>query len=91
MIAHIERVFSTHIVMLQCQRCMLEAGGKVRENWQVTKQVILAFVLGKYEDKVLCDVVPIEATHILLGRIWKYDWKVTHDEITNKFTFVHRG
>ncbi|RDX62360.1 hypothetical protein CR513_59316, partial [Mucuna pruriens] len=34
----------------------------------VTKQVSPTFVLGKYEDVVLCDVIPIEATHILLGR-----------------------
>ncbi|RDX80941.1 hypothetical protein CR513_38448, partial [Mucuna pruriens] len=26
------------------------------------------FTLGKYSDEILCDVVPMEATHILLGR-----------------------
>ncbi|RDX79859.1 hypothetical protein CR513_39667, partial [Mucuna pruriens] len=34
----------------------------------VIKQESLAFMLGKYEDEVLCDVVPIQATHILFGR-----------------------
>ncbi|RDY05033.1 hypothetical protein CR513_11175, partial [Mucuna pruriens] len=34
----------------------------------ITNQVSLAFTLGKYSDEVLCDVVPIEATHILLER-----------------------
>ncbi|RDY11584.1 hypothetical protein CR513_03734, partial [Mucuna pruriens] len=34
----------------------------------VTKQVSLAFTLDKYEDEVLCNVVPMEATHIFLGR-----------------------
>jgi len=29
-----------------------------------------AFSIGKYKDDVLCDVVPMEATHILLGRPW---------------------
>jgi len=26
----------------------------------VNKQVLITFVIGKYKDKVLCDVVPIE-------------------------------
>jgi len=42
----------------------------------VNKQVLLAFSIGKYKDEVLCDValteacdvVLMEATHILLGR-----------------------
>jgi len=33
----------------------------------VNKQVLIAFSIGKYKDEVLCDVVPMEATHILLG------------------------
>ncbi|KAL2584412.1 hypothetical protein AAZV13_14G127400 [Glycine max] len=35
---------------------------------QVRKQVELDISIGKYNDKVLCDVVPMEASHILLGR-----------------------
>jgi len=34
----------------------------------VKKQVLIAFSIGKYKDEVLCDVVPMEATHIILGR-----------------------
>jgi len=29
--------------------------------------------MGQYTEKVLCDVVPMEANHILLGRPWQYD------------------
>ncbi|RDY10278.1 hypothetical protein CR513_05214, partial [Mucuna pruriens] len=36
----------------------------------VNRQVGVAFTICKYEDKVLCDVVPIEAIHLLLGRPW---------------------
>ncbi|RDX89153.1 hypothetical protein CR513_29145, partial [Mucuna pruriens] len=32
------------------------------------KLVTLAFTLGKYKDEVLCDIEPMEETHILLGR-----------------------
>ena len=34
----------------------------------VNKQVLINFTIGKCKDEVLCDVVPMEATHILLGR-----------------------
>ncbi|RDX95789.1 hypothetical protein CR513_21641, partial [Mucuna pruriens] len=54
--------------------------------------VKVSFTIGKYEDKVLCDVVPMEATHLLLGRPWQYDRKVIHDGVTNKIfggSFIH--
>ncbi|RDX75531.1 hypothetical protein CR513_44574, partial [Mucuna pruriens] len=53
--------------------------------------VSLVFTLGKYEDGVLYYVVSMEATHILLRRPWQYDRMVTHDRVTNGFSFVHRG
>ncbi|RDY03324.1 hypothetical protein CR513_13105, partial [Mucuna pruriens] len=34
----------------------------------VEKEVEVTFTLGGYEDKVVCDVVPMEATHLLLGK-----------------------
>ena len=56
----------------------------------VSKQVEVNFSVGKYDDTVLCDVVPMEACHLLLGRPWQYDEKVMHDGYTNKFSFVHK-
>jgi len=38
------------------------------EEIMVNKQVLITFAIGKYQDEVLCDVVPREATHVLLGR-----------------------
>ncbi|RDX80270.1 hypothetical protein CR513_39203, partial [Mucuna pruriens] len=54
------------------------------------KQVFVAITLGKYNDEILCDVVPMEATHVLLGRPWQFVRKVTHDCVTNKFFFVRK-
>ncbi|RDX78479.1 hypothetical protein CR513_41244, partial [Mucuna pruriens] len=34
----------------------------------VDKQVSLAITLGSYRDDIVCDVVPMDATSILLGR-----------------------
>ncbi|RDX85601.1 Retrovirus-related Pol polyprotein from transposon 17.6, partial [Mucuna pruriens] len=46
-----------------------------------------------YEDEVLCEVVPIKAKHLLLGRQCQFERKVIHDGVTNRFTFtfVHMG
>jgi hypothetical protein len=35
---------------------------------KVTKQVVVPFLIRKYIDEVLCDVVPMQASHILLRR-----------------------
>ncbi|XP_012841286.1 PREDICTED: uncharacterized protein LOC105961600 [Erythranthe guttata] len=55
---------------------------------KVTKQVLVAFSIGKYEDEVLCDVVPMQACHVLLGRPWQYDRRATHDGYTNRYSFI---
>jgi hypothetical protein len=34
----------------------------------VNKQVLISFLVEKYKDEVLCDVVPIHASHLLLGK-----------------------
>jgi len=57
----------------------------------VNKLVLITFSIGKYKDDVLCDVVPMEATHILLGRPWQYDRQALHDGLTNKMSFNFQG
>lgn len=55
----------------------------------MTKQVLVPFTIGRYVDDVLCDVVPIQAGHLLLGRPWQFDRRVKHDGFTNEYSFVH--
>ncbi|XP_075499288.1 uncharacterized protein LOC142537678 [Primulina tabacum] len=55
---------------------------------KVNKQVLVAFSIGKYVNEVLCDVVPMHACHILLGRPCQYDRQVTHDGFRNRYSFV---
>ena len=57
----------------------------------VDRQVLICFSIGKYVDEILFDVVPMEASHLLLGRPWQYDRDVVHNGVTNKFSFVHKG
>jgi hypothetical protein len=61
--------------------------GEVR----VDRQVLVTFSIGKYLDEVLCDVVTMHAGHILLGRPWQYDRRVTHDGFKNMYSFVKGG
>ena len=49
----------------------------------VDEQCEVEFHIGKYQDKVVCDIMPMDVCHILLGRPWQYDRKVTHDGKTN--------
>ena len=55
---------------------------------KVYKQVLVSFSIGKYNDEVLCDVVPMQASHLLLGRPWQFDRKATHDGYINRYSFV---
>jgi hypothetical protein len=55
---------------------------------KVTRQVLVALSIGEYENEVLCDVVPMHACHLLLGRPWQYDRRVTHDGFTNRHSFI---
>ncbi|XP_071924899.1 uncharacterized protein [Coffea arabica] len=61
----------------------LNYSGDVR----VTKQVQIPFRIEKYKDVVLCDVVPIQACHVLLERLWQFDKGITFDGITKKCSF----
>ncbi|RDX73446.1 hypothetical protein CR513_46940, partial [Mucuna pruriens] len=57
----------------------------------VDMKVSLGITLGNYKDNISCDVVPIEAKHILLGRPWKFDRKVIHDGVSNRYFVVYLG
>jgi hypothetical protein len=52
----------------------------------VTKQCLVDFKMGEYKDKILCDVIPMDVCHVLLGRPWQYDRNVVHDGRMNTYT-----
>ncbi|XP_074302991.1 uncharacterized protein LOC141637407 [Silene latifolia] len=57
---------------------------------KVKKQALLSFVMGPYEDEVWCDVLPMSACHILLGRPWQFDREVVHQGRDNIY-IVSKG
>jgi hypothetical protein len=57
----------------------------------VTKQCLVEFKIGGYNDNILCDVIPMDVCHLLLGRPWKYDRNVIHDGRMNTYTLEKNG
>jgi hypothetical protein len=57
----------------------------------VTKQCLVEFKIGGYNDKILCDVIPMDVCHLLLGRPWQYDRNVVHDGRMNTYTLEKNG
>ena len=61
------------------------------KNVKVSKQVKVCLKMGTYEDEILCDVIPMDACHILLGRPWQFDRDVTHKGRSNEHELKHNG
>jgi len=56
---------------------------------QVSSRCLIPLSIGKnYQDELSCDVIPMDACHILLGRPWLFDRKVKHDGYLNTYTFT---
>jgi hypothetical protein len=63
----------------------LNNSGKVK----VTRLVRINFSIGSYHDVVECDVVPMEAGHILLGRPWQFDTDCLHHGRSNQYSLMY--
>jgi hypothetical protein len=57
----------------------------------VTKKCLVEFKIVGYNDKILCDFIPMDVCHLLLGRPWKYDKNVIHDGRMNTYTLEKNG
>ena len=62
-----------------------------KASGSVSKQCLVSLTLGTYVDEVMCDVLDMDACHLLLGRPWQYDKKTTHNGYTNTYTLKHNG
>jgi hypothetical protein len=65
----------------------LNDGGKIK----VTRSVRVSFSLGSYSDYADCDVIPMEACSLLLGRPWQYDTDSLHHGHSNHYSFMFKG
>ncbi|XP_071713543.1 uncharacterized protein [Rutidosis leptorrhynchoides] len=59
---------------------------------KVSKRCSVKFSIGqKYHDEVWCEVIPMDACHLLLGRPWQFDRKTRHDGFKNTYSFFKDG
>ncbi|XP_034892461.1 uncharacterized protein [Populus alba] len=55
----------------------------------VSRRSLVSFSIGTtYKDQIWCDVVSMDACHLLLGRPWLYDRHVLYDGFLNTCTFI---
>ncbi|XP_028056995.1 uncharacterized protein LOC114260987 [Camellia sinensis] len=57
----------------------------------VTQRCLVSFSYGFYNDSIWCDVIPMNVTHILLGRPWLYDRDVQHSGKENTYAFSFKN
>jgi hypothetical protein len=56
------------------------------------QRCLVHFSLGKaYRDAVWCDVIPMRACHVFLGRPWLFDRRVQYDGYRNSYAFLYEG
>ena len=93
----IDNLVSTHMVEnLGLKKMKHPTPYKVSwlQKWHhllVKEQCNVEFQIGTYKDVVLCDIIPMDVCHILLGRPWKYDIKVVHDGRKNTYSLEKDG
>jgi hypothetical protein len=63
----------------------LNNSGKVK----VTRLVRINFSISSYHDVVECNVMPMEACHILLGRLWQFDTNCLHHGRSNQYSLMY--
>ncbi|XP_074298391.1 uncharacterized protein LOC141629263 [Silene latifolia] len=47
--------------------------------------------MGSYVNEILCNVIPMDACHILLGRPWQFDRDVLHRGRCNEYELRDKG
>jgi hypothetical protein len=52
------------------------------------KNIILLTICSSL---LCCDVVPMQACSLLLGRLWEFDTDAIHHGRSNKYTLMHNG
>ncbi|GLJ27820.1 hypothetical protein SUGI_0545990 [Cryptomeria japonica] len=57
----------------------------------VNEQTWVEFTIGGYKDKILCEILPMDACHVLLGRPWQFGRKAIHHGEKNSYTFQKDG
>ena len=59
---------------------------------KVQHRCLLSFSLGDhFQEEVWCDILPMTVCHVLLGRPWMYDRKVSYDGFHNTYSLIFKN
>ena len=59
---------------------------------QVNCRCVVSSSIGKnYQDELWCDIIPMATCHVLLGRPWLFDRRVSHDGFLNTYSLTKDG
>ena len=57
----------------------------------VAQRRLVSIKMRDYKDKIYCDVLPMDFTHVLLGCPWLYDLNVTNFSKDKIYSFKYKG
>ena len=64
---------------------------KAAEKIEVKEHCKVPFSISKYRDELYCDVVDMDAYHLLFGRPWQFDLDVQHSGRDNVYRLEKDG
>ncbi|KAK8947266.1 hypothetical protein KSP39_PZI006860 [Platanthera zijinensis] len=62
-----------------------------KSSLPVAKHCLVPLTIKTYTESIWCDVIPMDACHVLLGRPWLFDHDVTHYGRANTYEFKFNG
>ena len=60
-------------------------------TFPVPQRCLVSIQMGDYKNEIYCDVLSMDAAHVLLCRPWLYDLNVTNFGKDNIYSFKHKG
>jgi len=57
----------------------------------VSEQCEVYLQVGTYKDKIVCDIMPMDVCHVLLGRPWQFVKRAFHDGRIIFYSFYEDG
>ncbi|XP_070012346.1 uncharacterized protein [Nicotiana sylvestris] len=84
-------LISTYMVEKLNLPCVEHIDPYMLKGVKVDKRVLLPFSIGRYEDVIWCDVIPMNRFHILLGRPWNIYRSASYSIEKNRYSFEVNG
>nr|XP_033516135.1 uncharacterized protein LOC117280530 [Nicotiana tomentosiformis] len=84
-------LISTYMVEKLNLPCFEHIEPYMLKGVRVDKRMLLQFSIGRYEDVIWCDVIPMNSFHILLGRPWYIYRSTSYSMKKNRYSFEVNG